>query len=800
MIISEQWLREWVEVDLTAVEIADCLTNAGLEVDGVQPLAGEIAHLVIGHVKTVSKHPDADRLSLVAVDIGNEVLDIVCGASNVTEGLKVAVATVGAELPLPNGLKIKRAKVRGVQSNGMLCSAAELGLEESSDGILELSADAPIGQAVDAYLGLDDQLIDIDLTPNRGDCLSVQGIARELKFLANGKLQSLNATAIAEDSDKTVDIELADGTACPKYLARVITNLDLSASTPVWMTERLRRSGVRPISPVVDITNYVMLELGQPMHAFDANKLNGGIVIRQSLEGEEITLLDDTEAKLDGKTLVIADKQGPIAIAGVMGGAGSAIDDNTADIVLEAAHFTRKSAAGRARYYGLNTESSHRFERGVDPLLPERAMARATQLVLEICGGEAGPICTQVDTENLIDKPAVAVRLSRLERLLGMALERVDVAAILRRIADQVEDTSEGWLVTPPSYRFDLEVEADLVEEVARVKGYDNIPTAIPRLAPQSMSASELSVTPRLVRQTMVARDFHEAITYSFIDLNELTDFSAEQPVALSNPLADNMSVMRTSLLPGLVKVAQFNQNRQNSRLRFFEIGSTYHHAIGEQSGENPRFIEVPRLAALVSGPRHTSQWGVLDDPLADFFDLKADLEALLSLTGKGEVLIFDELTHSALHPGQASRVRIRKKSCGVIGRLHPNLESKYGFASGVYVVEIDLNIALAAKLPAYTGISKFPSIRRDLSLLVSSELPVSKLLFTARKNLGNELNNVNVFDVYQGKGVELGFKSVSLSLILQDKEKTMTDEHADALIDVLLEELKTECEATLRA
>ena len=480
MIISEQWLRDWVRVELSAEEIADCLTNAGLEVDGVEPVSGPIDNLVVGKILSVEKHPDADRLNCTTVDIGSEVLDIVCGASNVRQDLLVAVATVGAKLP--NGLKIKKAKVRGVESIGMLCSASELGLEYSSDGLIELDDDAQIGQRVDEYLQLDDNLIDIDLTPNRGDCLSVQGIAREMKVLADGNYHPLDIEPIEGTLPDTISVELNDSDNCPRYLSRVIKGIKQDLSTPLWMQERLRRSGVRPISPVVDITNYVMLELGQPMHAFDLSKLSEKIVVRQSKAGEKITLLDESEATLDGETLVIADAGGPIAIAGVMGGKGSSIDDGTSDIVLEAAHFTRKSASGKARRYGLHTESSFRFERGVDPQLPPQAIERATELILEVCGGEAGPVLEQKRDSGIQSKPSVEIRLDRLVSLLGMPLVEAEVGGILGRIADSVTGEKGVWSVKPPSYRFDIEREADLVEEVARVKAVSYTHLTLPTI------------------------------------------------------------------------------------------------------------------------------------------------------------------------------------------------------------------------------------------------------------------------------------------------------------------------------
>lgn len=794
MIISEQWLRDWVRVDLNAQEIADCLTNAGLEVDGVESAGGSIDNLVVGKVLEVEKHPDADRLNVTKVDIGAEVLDIVCGASNVRVDLMVAVATVGAKLP--NGLKIKKAKVRGIPSVGMLCSASELGLEEESEGLIELNADAEIGQRIDDYLKLDDNLIDIDLTPNRGDCLSVQGIARELKVLADGDYQAKQAPNVESSTQSSVEVELNDNVNCPRYIGRVISGINASAKTPIWMQERLRRSGVRPISPVVDITNYVMLELGQPMHAFDLAKLSEKITVRQSVAGEKITLLDDSEAELDGDTLVIADAKGAIAIAGVMGGSESAIGDDTQDIVLEAAHFTRASASGKARRYGLHTESSHRFERGVDPQLPPIAIERATELVLEICGGQAGQTTEQKNDQGLEPKPAVSIRLDRLKSLLGMELDGAEVDGILNRIADSVAREGDTWSVTPPSYRFDIEREADLVEEVARVKGYDNIPTAMPRIAPRSNTASESAVGLRQVRNSFVARDYREAITYSFIDeeLNRL--FSDEAPVKLANPLADNMAEMRTSLLPGLMSALQFNANRQHSRIRLFETGATYH------KSENG-YTERQAMAGVVTGLQSPAQWGVDEARKVDFFDVKADLAAVLALTGQENDITFSKADHLAMHPGQLAQVSKsvdgQEVILGFIGRLHPNVEKHFGVGK-VFAFELDLDKALSAKLPEFKSVSRFPSVKRDLSLLVGDAVPVSALLESVRKSVGDSLVKTEMFDLYNGEGVEQGQKSVSLSVILQHADATLTDDESEKIIERALLALDADLGAKLRS
>ena len=797
MIISEQWLRDWVGVDLDAQGIADCLTAAGLEVDGVKKVAQPIDKLVVGRVLEVTKHPDADRLNLTKVDIGDEQLDIVCGASNVREDLIVAVATVGAKLP--NGLKIKKVKVRGVESFGMLCSASELGLEEKSDGLIELDEDASIGQRVDEYLSLNESLIDIDLTPNRGDCLSVQGIARELKVLADGDYRPLDVLEHTAESVKTINVDLDDSTACPRYLARVIEGIDQSIQTPLWMQERLRRSNVRPISPIVDITNYVMLELGQPMHAFSLANITDGIVVRQSKKGEKITLLDESVAELDDDTLVIADNKGAIAIAGVMGGNDSAIDDQTIDIVLESAHFTRTAIAGRARRYGLHTESSHRFERGVDPQLPALAMERATELVLEICGGKAGVINDQSNPNGLTPKPAVTVRLSRLQSMLGMQLDKNEVAGILNRIADSVIVNDSGWNVSPPSYRFDIQCEADLVEEVARVKGYDNIPVVMPRIAPRSHTASESQVNIRQVKQTLVARDYREVINYSFIDPQANASFSDEEPIKLTNPLAENMSVMRTSLIPGLVATLKYNQNRQHERIRLFEVGSTYHKRNNRESNTNQTpYLEVPRLAGVITGPVSPVQWGS-DSKVVDFYDLKCDLEAVLALTGQKKPIIFNEFQHVSLHPGQVSAVMIGSEEVGWLGRLHPVLQKQYGLSSNVFTFEVDLNKALSATLPEFKAVSRFPSVKRDLSIVLANDVSAAAITTVIQEELKTALVNVVIFDLYRGDGVAAEEQSVSLSMVLRDPSKTMTDDEAEQLTSRAISVLTKSFGARLR-
>lgn len=794
MILNEQWLRDWVSLDLSATEIADVLTNAGLEVDGVEKVGDLIPNLVVGRVLEVSKHPDADRLNLTKIDIGDEVLEIVCGAPNVRPEMLVAVAKIGAKLP--NGLKIKRAKVRGVESHGMLCSAQELGLVEQSSGLLELGEDACLGQRVDEYLQLDEHIIDIDLTPNRGDCLSIAGVAREVNVLTDATLHPLDVSPIPASTDRSITVDVREPALCPHYSARVITDIQ-SAVTPLWMAERLRRCGIRPISAVVDITNYVMLELGQPMHAFDLVKLGNGVVVRLAEQGEKITLLDESVAELNVDTLVIADQEKPLAIAGVMGGLDSAIDgDKTTDIVLESAHFAPSCVAGRARQYGLHTESSHRFERGVDAALPEVAIERATELIMEICGGNAGPVKTASSEKHLPVKPAVELGLTRLQSLLGMPLERNEITQILKRISDQVDIEGEQWSVVPPSYRFDIALEADLIEEVARVKGYDAIPTIMPHVLPASQVAGESIVSPRRMRELLVARDYREAITYSFISLQMQARFDDELPVKLQNPLAENMGVMRTSLLPGLMAALQFNSNRQHNRVRLFEIGATYHLQEGG-------FVEVSRLSGVIQGTRAPAQWGMEGNSAVDFYDLKGDIEALLSLTDPKNPIIFNEFEHISAHPGQVcSLVRETVNgpiTLGWMGRLHPKLEQEYDVKQ-VFMFELELDALCQTTLPSFVNVSKFPSVRRDLSVSMGETIPIATLFSVVRGEAGSALSGLELFDVYRGAGVAKGEKSVSFSMTLQHADATMTDEQAESIVEAVLTALQRDLKAVLRS
>jgi len=766
MIISEQWLRELIATDLNAQEIADALTLAGLEVDAVEALGASVDGVVVGEVLSKEKHPDADRLNLTQVDIGaDENLAIVCGASNVNVGMKVPVATVGTKLP--NGLKIKKSKIRGEQSFGMLCSEAELGMAESSDGLLKLADDAPVGESIQSYLSLDDTLIDIDLTPNR------------------------TMIEVPASSAEKVLVNVENSEVCPSYLARVVTGVDANAKTPLWMQERLRRSGLSSISPIVDITNYVMLELGQPMHAFDYAKVGQEIQVRQARKGEKIALLNDSEASLNEDTLVIADAKQAIAIAGVMGGSESAIDDSTRSIVFEAAHFTKRAVAGTARMYGLHTDSSHRFERGVDPNLPEKAMQRATELCLEICGGEAGEIVNK--SNDLVEKNAVELRFERVRRLLGMPLEKREVEAMLKRISNQVVEAEDGWSVVPPSYRFDIERECDLVEEVARVKGYDNLDDRLPKLIPSGRIAPENQVDKRKLLNTMVAMGYQESITYSFIDEEMLKDFAAAEQklIPLANPLAENMSVMRGSLWPGLVSACQFNLNRQNDRVRLFELGAVF-----KDDGE---IKESNKLAGLVCGSVFPAQTHLKKANSVDFYDVRGDLESIFSLTAKPLNFIVDSCEHPALHPGQSAKIVRDDSIIGFIGRIHPNLAKKYDLSLMTYLFELDLDSVCSGYVPEYKTVSKFPSVSRDIALLVPAEISTGSILNFIRLIDCQDLRDVQLFDVYVGEGVEVSKKSVAVKLTFQRVDRTLTDDEIDDYTALVLRNLAEEFSIELR-
>jgi phenylalanyl-tRNA synthetase beta chain len=788
MEISENWLREWADPDVDSDTLISQLTMAGLEVEGLRSAAPKLSNVVVAEVKTVEKHPDADKLNLCQVSDGNAIFPVVCGASNVRAGLKIAFAKVGAELP---GIKIKKAKLRGVESEGMICSASELQLSESSVGILELPQDAPIGVSIVEYLSLNDNIIEIDLTPNRGDCLSIAGVAREVAAINKLELLRDGLTVVEDSIDTSFDIVLEAPQHCPRYVGRVIEGIDPEAHTPMWMQEKLRRCGLRPISPVVDVTNYVMMELGQPMHGFDFDKLNGGIRVRLAQAGEKLALLDQSEIECREDSLLIADHVGGVALAGIMGGLDSSVQSDTRNIFLEAAHFNAVNLAGKARGFGMHTDASHRFERGVDAELPPIAMQRATELLIEIAGGKAGPAIDVVAAEYMPPTPEVELRYERVKRLLGIDVERDDVSDMLQRLEMQLEEKDDGWRITPPSYRFDINIEADLIEEIGRLIGYNNIPGSREASHIEMDSFSEQQVDLNRIRDSLVEQGYFEAVTYSFVspELQELFD-PGQQVLPLANPISSDMSVMRTRLLPGLIQALRHNLNRQQSRIRLFEAGLCF--VPGDKGLEQTR-----RIAGVITG-------NLLEEALyaasqsVDFFDIKGDLESILKLANP-DAFSFTRSENPILHPGQGADIQFHGEKVGFVGGLHPGILKKLDINQSTFVFECQLSPILTAKLPKFSDMSRYPSIRRDISVEVDQNTPAQSLIDCIYSVKNEILQEVFVFDVYTGKEVRNNRKSVALGLILQDFSRTLVDEDVENLVDNVLVQLKEQHNAVLR-
>jgi len=788
--ISEQWLREWVSPALRTEELAHQVTMAGLEVDAIDPVAADFTGVVVAEILRAEPHPEADRLRVCEVNAGGDSVQVVCGAPNARVGLKAPLACIGADLP--GGLKIKRAKLRGVESQGMLCAAQELGLAADADGLLELAADAPVGTDLRDYLNLNDKVIELSVTPNRADCLGVAGIAREV-----GLLNSLPVNAPQYDNAEvsiadTVAIQVTANAHCPRYLGRVIKGVDVSRPSPLWLQEKLRRCGIRSIDAVVDVTNYILLELGQPMHAFDLNTLQGGIVVRLAGEGEEIALLDGQTVALRADTLVIADHAQPLAVAGIMGGKGSAVSDATRDILLESAFFAPELLAGKARSYGLHTDSSHRFERGVDFQLQEKAMERATRLLLDIVGGDAGPIREVVSQQDLPVRRDVVLRAARIEKLLGFDLPSAEVERILLGLGLGVTATEEGWVCSIPSWRFDIAIEVDLLEELARVYGYNRLPVTQIRAGLKIHARPESELSLRYVRRHLGARGYREAITYSFIEprLQQLFD-PAQTPVALQNPISADMAVMRTSLLPGLVNAALHNLNRQQPRVRLFETGLRF-----LPTGQELR--QVPTLAMLCTGERFDESWSVPASAV-DFFDLKGDLESLLALTRSAGEFAFAAGSHPALHPGQTASITRKGQPVGTIGALHPSVSAELGVAAPLILCEIDLDALLAGTLPKFKELSKFPEIRRDLAVVVDKSVIAAQLMADVKAAAGTYLTDLRLFDLYTGKGIDPKRKSLALGLTFRDQSRTLDDEVVNLAVDQVIDLLEKNYNAELR-
>jgi phenylalanyl-tRNA synthetase beta chain len=791
MKVSEQWLREWVNPQIDSDELVEQLTMAGLEVDGIEPVAGDFKGVVVAEIQQAEQHPDADKLRVCQVSNGSEVFQVVCGAPNARAGIKVALAEVGAVLP--GNFKIKKAKLRGVESHGMLCGSDEIGLGEKSEGIMELPADAPIGADIRCYLKLEDNVIDIDLTPNRGDCLSIAGLAREVGVLNKVDVKPVVINQVPATHDDVHEVVVEADVDCPRYVGRAINNINAAAVTPLWMVERLRRSGIRSIDPVVDVTNYVLLELGQPMHAFDRDKLQGAIQVRTAREGEKLTLLDEQEIKLTVETLVIADNSGPLAMAGVMGGAATGVSAATKNIFLESAFFKPISIAGKARSYGLHTDSSHRFERGVDFTLQRRAVERATELLLEISGGEAGPVVEVVSEDKLPQWNVVTLREERVKSLLALDIGAVEIVDILKRLGLGVEEIATGeWAVSVPSYRFDIAIEADLIEELARIYGYNRLPVCAPTATLTPKPANEAKVSIRNLRRVLLARGYNEAITYSFVDPKMQAYFdSSDQGIALANPISAEMSVMRTSLWPGLAQALQYNQNRQQQRVRLFESGLSFKRS---ESG----IEQIAQLGGVIAGSRATENW-LEQHQSVDFYDVKGDVEALLALGGSGQEFTFTAKSHYALHPGQSSAILRNGKEIGYVGALHPSIEKALGLKGPIYLFEVALAGIEQGQLASFTELSKFPEVRRDLAIIVSSSTELSAIVDVMKASAGEWLTDVRLFDLYEGESIELDHKSLALGLTWQHASRTLNDEEITGFIDCIINNLEQKFSARLR-
>lgn len=793
MKISKAWLQADFAIAAEAQELSKRLTMAGLEVDGLLPAAAEFSGVVVGEVLDLVAHPDADKLRVATVNAGGEPLQIVCGAPNVAKGVKVPVALIGAQLP---GLVIKKSKLRGVESFGMLCSARELGMSEDHSGLLILPADAPVGEDLRRYLSLEDVIIDVDLTPNRADCFSMRGVAREAAMLLGQDLpadfaaEQLGVVPVAVESGETVVIGNQAPQSCPQYFARVIEGVDNTRPTPLWLQERLRRAGLRTHDPLVDVTNYVMLLLGTPLHAFDAAKISGGIVIRQAQAGEKLMLINGNEAVLDEKVLLIADAEKPLAIAGVMGGLDSACSPNTQKIVLEAAWFEPVGIAGKARQFALSSDSAQRFERGVDYALQRAAMELTSRLIIEICGGQAGEVAMDVHPQYLPQRQPITLREKAIARRIGRSYETATVEKIFTALGCQIAQAAEGWLITPPTWRFDLAIEADLIEEIARVDGYDDVPNRLPQVDYQKDRQPPRPDTH--VSTQLLSLGFQEAITYSFIDRASHAAFFADAPtVNLFNPISAEMAEMRLSLLPGLLNTAVYNRNRQQNELRLFELGNVFHPR-GDKAVE---CAQIYRVAGVMSGLVRPEQWGEKARAV-DFFDVKGVVEQLL-----GDLPVQYQRSQAAyLHPGQSADIYLAGQLIGQVGILHPQMLKTLGTKGGDFAVfELDMQALPTQYTPQFRAISKYPALRRDLALVLDKTVDAADILDCLRKEAAGLLQEAFVFDVFTGGNLAENKKSLALGLILQDQEKTLQDEEVEGIITRLVQAVNRTYGAELR-
>ncbi len=793
MRVSENWLREWVNPGVDTHRLAEILTMAGLEVDAVEPAAPKFSGVVVAKLLKVNAHPDAKKLHVCQVDDGNgELCNVICGASNVRDGLKVAFAKVGAILPA--NFKIESKELRGVESFGMLCSASELGLAEASQGIMELPENAELGADVYEYFALNDQVIDVDLTPNRSDCLSIQGVAREVSALLDVPLQKESTIPAVNVTTPTVfPVEIKAKQECPRYVGRVIEAVDGSVQSPLWMQEKLRRAGVRSINAITDITNFVMLDIGQPMHAFDFSALNNGIDVRFANKAEKLELLDGQVVELVGDELVIADSKRAVALAGIMGGQETSIQASTTKVFLESASFKPQVIAGKARRYGLHTDSSHRFERGVDPSLARLAIERATQLIVDIVGGNAGPITCEEELSTLPVSESIVLKHAKVESLLGIEISATNIKLMLERLCCDVSVNEDVLHVVPPSYRFDLNNDVDLIEEVARLVGYENIPADVKALAINTTSNIEEDQLGSM-KGALVALGYHEVITFSFVDQDIERLFNGENTSkALANPISQELSVMRSSAWPGLIKTAQYNVHRQQSRIRIFE------QALQFKNNKNG-LVQVPSLSGLIIGDSAPEQWGRASRKV-DFYDLKGDVEHLLKMSSLAvEEFSFQPAEDPALHPGQSAKILYKDIMVGRLGKLHPRIQTELDLDPSVYLFELQLNELInKADVHSFQALSKYPSIRRDITVIVDEHINAADIRSNIEQMNIECLQRVDVFSVYKGKGISESKKSVSLGLILQEFSRTLTDKEIEQTVLLIISQLEEKVGAEIR-
>jgi len=791
MKFSVNWLKQWVQLELSAAEIAERLTASGLEVDAIAPVAADFTGVVVAEIESCQQHPDADKLSVCTVNDGSaERLQIVCGAPNARAGIRVPLARVGAAIGAD--FKIKKAKLRGVESNGMLCSARELGLSDDHSGLMELPADAALGSNFRDWLALDDHSIEIDLTPNRADCLGMRGLARDVAASCNSEFIEHEVEHVAATSSREFPIRVEDTQGCPRYVGRVIENVNAAARSPLWLQELLRRAGVRSISPIVDVSNFVMLELGQPMHAFDLDQLDGGIVVRRGREGEKLKLLDGSEVDVGSEVLAICDARGPVALAGIMGGDGSAVQGHTRNILLESAWFSPAVIMGKARHFGMHTDASHRFERGVDPQGQRRAIERATQLILEICGGQAGPVLLEEEPASLPTPAPVQLRLARLNSLAGLEFQPEQVEQILRRLGMALDYNSSAarWTVIAPSARVDIAIEEDLIEEVARIHGYNNIPSRMPHGEVQVGSVAKHQVSLAQMRESLCAAGYQEVVNYSFVDIKQLEALYLEDSaLPLANPLSGDLGVLRTTLLPGLLATLDRNLRRQHARVRLFESGLVFL--------QSESLLEVPRIAAVACGAAWPEQWSA-NPRVLDYFDIKGEVERLLALRGPSAVR-FERLHAPWAHPGASASVFIDDQCIGWCGAVHPEVLKTLGIDTEVFAFELDLEPLQRRALQVARPYSKFPSIRRDIAVWVPDQTSYEEVRSCILESAGELLQNLVIFDVYQDQAQKKGYKSLAIGLILQNVSSTLTDDVTDPVIQQVIDKLVSGLGAELR-